>query len=164
MKQLLDLIRIKPCNSCLFIYKSFADHVHGDLYSRLSSSLTVSGLKHIELVSLNSELHVLHILVVLFKKLCNANEFLIAFREGFLHFVNVKRRSHTCHNVFPLGVYKELTEYFIFPCRRISGKGNSCSGGVSHISENHGLNIYCRTKVSRNSVKLSVKNSPVVVP
>ena len=164
MQELIDLARSQSGYSSFFIYKPFLHHINGNLDSCLSRALAASGLKHIELVSLNSKLHILHILIVLFKELCNLDEALVTIRECFCHFIDVKRCSHTCNHILALCIYKKLSKNFVFSGRRVSCKCHACAGCISHIPENHGLHIYCSTEVPRYSVKLSVEDGSVIVP
>ena len=47
--------------------QAFVGHIHGDLDRGLGGALAVAGLQHPQLAALDGELHILHIVVVLFQ-------------------------------------------------------------------------------------------------
>ena len=99
--------------------------VASDLKCSLSGSLTVTALKHVELLVLNGELHILHIVIVVLKSLANLDELSICFREFLLHLSDWHRCTNTGNYVLTLCVLKELTHELVLTCCRISCKCNT---------------------------------------
>ena len=145
VEQLVDLCRFQSGHSGLFIDQAFAYHVNSDLYSCLCSTLTASGLQHVELASFHGKLHILYIFIVFFKKICDLGEVCIGLRECISHLLDIHRCSHTGNHVFALGIYQEFTEDLVGSVGRASGECNTRSGGISHVSEYHGLYVYSST-------------------
>ena len=164
VKQLVDLSRFNTHNSRFLVDQTFALHVNCDLNGSRSSSLAVSCLQHEQFVSFYCELHVLHVCVVLFEEFCDSCEFCIYFRESLSHFSDRLRSTDTSNNVFALCVYQEFTEDRFFTVDRASCEGYACTGCFSHVTEYHGLYIYCSTDAVRDLIELSVKDSSVIVP
>ena len=164
VEQLVNLCRFQSGYGSLFINQALAYHVNGDLYSCLCGTLAASGLQHVELASFHGKLHVLYIFIVFFKKICDLGEICIRFRERICHLLDVHRCSHTGNHVFALGVYQELSENLVGSVRRASGECNTGSGGISHVSEYHGLYVYSSTQIMCDTVQVAVKDGTVVIP
>ena len=145
MKKCIKVTRIDHCNSLFLSSHSLINEVTSDLKSSLCSSLTISCLKHIKLTVLNSELHILHISVVIFKCLTNLVELSECLWELLLHFRDVHWCTNTSNNVLALCVCKELTEQTLSTCSWVSCECNTCTAVVTHVTECHGLNVYCCT-------------------
>ena len=116
---------------------SLVNEVASNLESSLSSSLTVTALEHEELLVLNSELHVLHIVVVVLKNIANLDELSVSLRELLLHLSDRHRSTNACNNVLALCVDKELTHELLFACSRVTGKCNTCTGLIVKVTEYH---------------------------
>ena len=83
MEKLVELLRLHTEKCGLFIDFSGTQKIHGDFHHSRACTLAVAGLEHPQLSVLDCELHVLHILVVVFKTLCNRYELSGAVRHGF---------------------------------------------------------------------------------
>ena len=59
----------------------FVHKITCDLESSLSGSLTVAALQHVELLVLHRELHILHVMIVVFKHLADLDKLCVSFRE-----------------------------------------------------------------------------------
>ena len=101
--------------------------VASDFESSLSSSLTVTALKHIKLFVFNCEFHILHIMIVIFEDVANLNEVCISFREFFFHLSDWHRSTNTCNNIFALCVDEELTHKLVFTGCRVTSECNTCT-------------------------------------
>ena len=145
MKKCIKISRIDHCNSFLFCSHSLVNKVTSDLKSSLSSSLSVTCLKHIKFSVLYSKLHILHVAVVILECSTNLNELLESLREFLLHLFDMHRCTNAGNNVLALSVCEELTEKSLLACSRITCESNTCSAVITHITESHRLNIYCCT-------------------
>ena len=63
-----------------------------------------------------SELHVLHISVVIFQSFANLFELYECFWEFLFHFSDMHRCTNTSNNVFTLSICQEFTEQTISSC------------------------------------------------
>src|SRR4030065_1861470 len=161
MKKLVKLIRVNPNNSCLFVNELFLDHVYGNLQSCCCRPLTNPGLKHVKLAFLNSEFDIEHIFIIILKFLIESVKLSICIRKPLPQLFYAKGRSDSCYYVFPLSINETLSKKLFLSCGGVSGKTNTCAGVLSHISKNHCLNIASSTEIVRNTMELSVFDSPV---
>ena len=104
MKKCIQVTRLDQCN-CLFRSShALVYQVTCDLQSCLCSSLTVSGLQHVQFAVLNGKLHILHISVVLLQSSTYIFKLLKCLRELLCHLVDVHRSTNTGNNVLALCV------------------------------------------------------------
>ena len=120
---------------------TFVNEIAGDLDSSGSGTLAVTGLQHIELFVLDGELHVLHVAIVIFERLTNAEELLVNLRQHFLHLCNRHGGAHTGDNIFALCIHQELAHEAFFAGGGVAGEGNAGTGGIAHVAERHHLDI-----------------------
>ena len=164
MKKGVKVSGIDHCNSFLLGSHSLINEVTSDLESSLSGSLSVSGLKHIELAVLNGELHILHVSVVLLEGSAYVLELCECLGELLFHLGDVHRSSYTCNNVLALCVGKELTEEALSAGSGITGESNTGTAIVTHVTECHGLNVNCGSPRIRDIIVTAVYVSTRVVP
>ena len=148
----------------LLVDSAFVDHLDRDSYRSGSGSLSRSALQNVQLVSLDRELDVLHILVVIFEDLAGLYEFGIDFWVDLVELADRERRSNTCNHVFALGVDEVFAEDDVFAGRGVSGEGNAGSAVVAHVSEDHGLNVDGSSDGIVNLFFASINDGSVVVP
>ncbi len=67
MKQLVEFLGLHTEKSLFLVDHALAEKLHCDTYHSSTCALAVTGLEHPELAILDSELHILHILVVAFE-------------------------------------------------------------------------------------------------
>ena len=140
------------------------DKIACDLDSSGSGTLTVSGLKHVELLILDGELHVLHIAVVVLEGIADSEELLVNLGENFLHLLDRHRSTNACNDVLALCVHKELAHEALLAGCGVTGERNACTGGVAHVSERHHLYVDCGTPGVRDIVVHTVDVRTGVVP
>ncbi len=141
MEQCVKLLRLNTKNCFLLIDKTLVNKVNGYLESGGSGTLTVSCLEHIELAVFNGKLHILHILIVSFKLLCDSYELFIDFGHIFLKLCNLAGSTDTCNNVLALSVDEILAEESVLTGSGVTGECNACAGVGVKVAEYHGLNI-----------------------
>ena len=164
MKQSIKVTWVDHCNSFFFCSHSLINKVTSDLQSSLSSSLTITCLQHVKFTMFYSELHILHISVVVFQSFANLFELYECFREFLFHFGNVHRCTNTGNNVFTLSVCQELTEQTISSCSRVTSEGNTCTTVISHVTECHHLYVYSSTPGIWDIVVTTINVCTRVVP
>ncbi len=130
-------------DSLFFGYHAFVDHVDGNLKGGVSGALAVPCLEHEELAAFNGKLHVLHIPVMLFKRVGDGRELLVNVGQVGFELVYRLRRADTRDDVFALRVDEVFAEQFLFACRRVPRERNACAGIVARVAENHFLYVYC---------------------
>ena len=164
MKESVKLFGLNSAYSLFFCNHAFAYKIHRYLESRLSRSLAVSCLKHVEVAVLDCELHVLHILEIIFKSCGYILELSVYLGHILFKFGNRRRSSYTGNDVLALGIDKILAHESLFACRGISCESNACSRMISGVAERHLLNVDCCAPLIGNFVHLSVDVCSRIVP
>ena len=141
MQKLLYLLRRQSGDRRLSVDEPFAHHIDRDLHRRLGRALAAPGLEHIQLVVFNRKFHVLDVFIVPFQEVGYLDEVLVSLRERLGHLVDAKRRPHAGDHILALRVDQKLTEDLFAAVRRVARKGYTRAGRVSHVAENHGLDI-----------------------
>ncbi len=164
MQQSVEVSWVDHCNCFLLGLHALINEVASDLQSSLSSSLTVSGLQHVELLVLNSELHILHVVIVVLQSLANFLELSESLREGLSHLLDRHRSTNACNNVLALCIGQELAHQLLLAGSGISCEGNACTAVITHVAECHRLYVNSSTPAERNIVVTSVNVSSGVIP
>ena len=164
MEQLVERLRLDPAYCFLGSDHAFVHQVAGDLDRCLSSALAVPGLQEEQLAVLDRELHVLHVAVVLFKGICDIDELLVALRQILGELGDLLRCADTRNDILALCVDQILTEDALAACCGVTGEGDACAGRVSHVAEDHGLNVDSGTPGIRDIIHHTVVVCAGVVP
>ena len=85
MKKFVKFIRFNTHQSCFLINHALVEQIHSNLHHGGTCTFTVTSLEEPKFTFLYGELHVLHILVVIFQFSLKRIQFLIDFRHGFFH-------------------------------------------------------------------------------
>ena len=67
VEKFVEFLRLHAEEGSLLVDFTCTEKIHGDFYHSGAGTFAVTGLKHPEFAILNGELHILHILVVVFK-------------------------------------------------------------------------------------------------
>ena len=113
---------------------------------------------------LNGKLHILHISVVILQSLANLVKLFECLRELVSHLVDVHRSTNTCYNVLTLCIGQELTEQALLTGSRVTGKCNTGTTVITHVTESHGLYVYSGTPGIRDIVVAAVYVCTGIVP
>lgn len=140
------------------------DEVDGNLDGRGGSSLSVSALQDVEFSLLDGEFDILHILEVFLELQTDFEEFLVDFWHQVSEFLNLEGGSDTGDDIFSLGVHQELTHKYVLTGGWVSGEGNTSSGGVTHVTEDHGHDVDSGTVKALDVVEFSVDDGLVALP
>ena len=164
VKKGIQITRIDHGNCLFFCSHSLIYQIAGNLKGCLSCPFAVTCLKHVEFLVLNGKLHILHISVVIFQ--CGANLFKLSecLREFLLHLSDGHRCADTGNYVLALCVLQELAHKFFLTGSRITGKGNTGTTIVTHVTECHRLYVYSGTPGIRDIVVTTVYIGTRVVP
>ena len=151
-------------------------HLDGDADRRLGGALARACLQHPQLAALDGELEVLHVAVVLFQAVADADKSGEGVRHQLLQrrlvgagidaggFGDVLRRADAGHDVLALGVDQELAIEQLFAGRRVAGEGDAGGRGLAHIAEHHGLHVDGRAPAFGNVVQAAVGDGARVHP
>ena len=125
----------------LLVDHALVHEVAGNFQRGGGSALAVAGLEHVQLAVLHCELHVLHIVVVVFQGLADVLE--LAERVGELlgHFGDGHGSADTGDDVLALSVGQELAEQLFLASGGVAGKGDAGAAVVAHVAEGHGLDV-----------------------
>ena len=115
-EELVELFWFYAEKSLFFCDELFSNHVNCHLNSSSTSSLTIAALEHIELTFFYCELHILHIVIVLFKTITDLAELVIYLWIFFLKLRELLWCTNTCYYVFTLSVHKVFTHEFVLTC------------------------------------------------
>ncbi len=139
-------------------------HLDGDAHAGEAGALAVAALKHEQLLVLDGELDVLHVLVVLFELLADFVELLVGHREVLLEVDDLLRRTDAGDHVFALGVDQELTIEEVLARRRIAREAHAGGRVLALVAEYHGLHVDRSAPIRGNVVELAVDLGAVVFP
>ncbi len=164
MQKHVQRLGVNLHKSLLFGNHLFVDKVAGNFNCRRRGTLAVTRLQHIQLVVLDSELHILHIAVVVFERCANLLELRVSFGEHVLHLLDGHRGANARNYVFALSVYKEFAHKPLFAGSGITRERNARTRSVAKVAERHHLNVYRSTPAVRDIVVHTVDVSAGVVP
>ena len=85
VEKFVKFIRFNTEKSLFFSNHTLVEHIHSDFHHSSTCTFTVTCLEEPEFTFLNSELHILHITVVIFKFSLESIEFSIDFRHSLFH-------------------------------------------------------------------------------
>ena len=187
MKQFVQLVGFATQQRRLFVNHTLVEQVHGYLHHGGSGTLAVTCLEEPELAFLHGELHVLHILIVVFQLRLQSIQLLVDFGHRLFHgrilggtllFAyagkfrpasgadngNLLRGTDTCHNVLALCVDQIFAVKEVFARGGIAAEADSRGGSVAHIAEHHCLHAYGSAPLIGNSFHFAVEDGALVHP
>ena len=85
VQKFIELLWLTTEYSCLLINHALVEEIHGNLHHSCTCTLTVTGLEEPEFAFLYGELHILHIVIVMFQLILQRIEFLIKLRHSLFH-------------------------------------------------------------------------------
>ena len=147
-----------------FAYHAFVYQVAGNLYGGGSGTLAVTGLQHVKLAVLNGELHVLHVMIMIFKGLADFHELLERFGELLLHLAYGHGGAHAGNDVFALSIGQEFAEEALAAGSGAAGERDAGAAIVAHVAEGHHLHVNGSTPGIGNVVIHAVNVGAGVVP
>src|SRR5699024_7457593 len=133
MQQLIQGFRIDTAYSLFRCDHSLVYQVTSDLDSSRSSSLSVTCLQEEQFAFLDGEFHILHIAVMVFQFHGKAHKLIVALRQILSQLADWLRSADTGYNILALCIDQVLTKDTFCTGRRVTGKCNTCSGGITHV-------------------------------
>ena len=113
---------------------------------------------------LNSELHILHIAVMVLQVLADLQELIISCRELIGHLGDRHRGTDTGDDVLTLCIGKELAHQLLLAGGGITGESNTGTGVLVQVAEDHRHDIDCGAPGIRDIVVAAVNVGSRVVP
>ena len=164
MQERVKLFGIDHADRFLLVDHALVDEVACDLESGGRGALAVSGLEHEELALFDGELHVLHISVVLLKRVDDLDELLIHRGIGLFEVGDGGRSAHACHDVLALCVHEVLAEESLLAGGGVAGERDAGAGGVAHVAEHHHLHVDRGAPIAGDVVHAAIVDGAGVVP
>ncbi len=173
MQQLIERRRVHPPHRLGLVDQALARHVHRDAQRRRGGAFAVARLQHVELVLLDGELEVLHVLVVLLEPLAHLQQFRV--RLGHRRFQrrlvrlgaqlgHRLRRADAGHHVLALRVHQILAVEHVLAGGRIAGEAHAGGAVVAHVAEHHGLHVHRGAPFGGDVVQPAIGDRALVHP
>ena len=163
-KELVELACGNSGNSGLLVDEAFLDHFDLGPEPAEDRSLSVSGLQHVELSFLDCELHILHVVIMLLESLSDLAELIVDIGVDLAECFDGLRCSDTGNNVLALSVHEILAVEVVVSCGGVTCECNTCTGCLTHVTEDHALDVDCCSEKSADVIHLSVLDGSGVVP
>ena len=163
-QQLLQLPRLDSRHRLLLGDEALLDHVDGDVHGRLAGALRRARLQHPQLASLDRELEVLHVLVVLLELARVALELRVHLRHVLLQCADRLGVAHPGDHVLALRVGQVVAVQLPRADDRVAGEGDAGARCRAHVAEDHHLHVDRRAQVVRDALEAAVGLGAVGVP
>src|ERR1039457_1744215 len=163
-EELVELLRIDAEDGFLLADEALADHFDGDANRRVTGTLTVARLQHVERAVLNGELEVLYVAVVIFQRGGDVLELVVDRGVPGFELADGVRRADAGHHVLALRVLQELAVEGFFAGGGIAREADAGGGGLAQVAEHHGLYVDGGAQVVGDLVHLAVVLGAVVKP
>ena len=115
--------------------------IGGNHDRRIARALAAAGLQHVELLVLDRELEVLHVLVVLLEARRNLAKLLVGLRQHLLELLDLLRRAHAGDDVLALRVDQELAVELLRAGRRAPREADAGRRAIAGVAEHHLLHV-----------------------
>ena len=176
MEELVESSGVDAENGSLFVDEAFGFHLDGHADGGGTGALSATGLEEEELAVLNSELNVLHVMVVSLELLVGAFELLVDLGHLLFHgrlghagteaglLGDVLGGTDTSDDILTLGVAEPLTEEVVLTSRGIASESDTSGGRLTLVTENHSLDVDGGTPGVGDVVHATVDDGTLVVP
>ena len=108
-QQLVQRLGLDATERLVLADELLVHHLDGDAYAGEAGALAVAALEHEQLLVLDGELDVLHLLVVLLELLADVEQLLVGLGKSLLELRDLLRGADAGDHVLALGVDQELT-------------------------------------------------------
>ena len=116
------------------------------------------------MTAFNGEFHILHVTIMLFEDVGNANELVVDLFVGLLEMVDGFGSTDTCNDILTLSIHKIFAEELLLAGRRVTGESNAGAAVIAHIAEYHALYVNSGAPACGNIVHAAIDDSTGVVP
>ena len=164
MQQGVQVAGVDHQNGLFLGLVTFGNQIHSDLQGGGSGALAVAGLQHVQLALLNGELHVLHVVVVIFQNGADLHELLVGLGELLGHLRDGHGGAHAGDHVFALGIGQELAHHLLLAGGGVAGERNAGAAVIAQVAEGHGLYVDGRAPGVGDVVVAAIDVRAGVVP
>ena len=164
MQQLVELTRIHPQQRRRAIDHALLHHVPRDPHCRGGGALAGPGLQDVERASLDRELDVLHVAVVLLEPVHLLAQLPVGIGHQRVHLGQRLGRADASHDVLALRVHQELAVSLTLPGGRVAGETDAGGRVVAHVAEHHLHDVHGGAQVVGDVVLAAVGAGPRRVP
>jgi len=158
VQQLIDVRAGDARDRLLLRDQALMHHLHGDADRRRTGALARTALQHEQLVVLDRELDVLHIVIVLFEPIAGVDELFVDRRVLLVEFADRNRSADARDDVFALRVHQVLAIDRFFAGGGVAGEGDARAAVVSGVAVDHRLHI------DRRAVFQDLKTASIASP
>jgi len=164
MQQLVQLIGCNAHHGVFLGNQTLVDHVHRDLHGRRRGPFAGTGLEDIELLLLDGELHILHVLVVLLQARHEPGQLRVGLGHHLVELAQLDRRADAGHDVFALGVHQKLAVELLLARAGVAREADARAAVVAHVAEDHGLHVDGGAQQPLDVVQFAIADGARAVP
>ena len=158
IEEALNVFRLDAEDSFFLGDKFLVGHVDRDAERGGGRAFAGACLQHVELPVLDSELHILHVAIVLLKLYSNFLELPINLGHGLLHFAQRHGSSNASDNVFALSVHQVIAIEDFLAGTRVARKADARAGSIAGIPEDHLHDVDGRTEETGDFLHAPVRD------
>ena len=147
-----------------FADHALVDHVGGDADGRGGGPLGGAGLEHVQAATLDRELQVLDVAVVLLELLADGHEVVVDLRPELAHLGDLDGRPDAGHDVLALRVGQELALQLLATVDRVAGEGDARARVIAHVAVDHRHHVDGRAQVVGDVLVLAVVAGALAEP
>ena len=163
-EELREIARGDAQERRLLIDEALAHHVARDLHRRDAVALAGARLEHVQDATLDRELDVLHVLVVLLELVLDLDELLVDLLVPLGHLVHGQRRANARHHVLALSVHEVLAVEDVVASRGVTREGHARARVLAHVAVDHRLDVHGRAVEALDALDAAVGDRAVAVP
>ena len=176
VQQLVECCRIDAGDRLFLRDQASVRHFDSNAQRRFRGALAAARLQHPELAAFDGEFEILHVAIMLFEQMRDADELMVDVGHDRLHrrlvgmgtdtrpLGDVLRRANAGHHILALRIDEELAIELMLAGRGIAREGDARGRGLAHIAKHHGLHIDRRAPRGRNVIELAIGDGALVHP
>ena len=167
MKELVEILRRNPLDRFVLCDQPLAHHLHANPHGGGAGPLRSPRLQHVELIVLERELDVLHVLEVILELRGEPLQVAVDLGEppfGAFHLRDRLRCARPGDDVFALRVGEVVAIQHALPRAAITRERDAGAAIVSHVAVHHGHDVHGGTETVGDVVELAIVFRAACVP
>ena len=164
VKKLVHVPRFDRRQRLRYRAESLVHHLNRDAERASTGALPRATLKDVQLLALDRELDVHHVLEVFFERVAIFLEFRERGGKPRHKRVDGLGSSNARHDVLALRAHKKFTEESLLAGGRVAREAHPGCGLVARVAENHRLDVHGRAAQTEHPIYLAVLDGAIVVP
>mmetsp|Transcript_2482 Transcript_2482/g.3526 ORF Transcript_2482/g.3526 Transcript_2482/m.3526 type:complete len:709 (-) Transcript_2482:241-2367(-) len=157
VKELVEMAGFHHVDGLVLGDEALLEHVDGDADGGGAGALAVAALEHEELLVLDRELDVLHVLVVRLEPLHVREQVLVRLGHVRLQQADGARGADASHHVLALRVDEVLAVEFVLAGGGVAAEEHASAGSLAEVAEAHGLDGDGGAEEACDAVDLAVR-------